>query len=139
MKTHWKDFGLFWNRKNRTGSSAEEIPHPVFHGFTDGKLLAHVDARRAVINSLIPVIPGNVTVPILNWWTSPREFWPGLAGFLVGLTWPWMGMIFPYTEQCALAVLHPHAAWKNVNLVGLRAVKTPEEMQLIRRAVAISN
>ena len=111
-----------------------------FTGFTGGESLLYVDARRAVIITdsrytlqVRQQAPECELVEHLHW------FWPEAAKLPQSDNLALDGDYFSYTEQCALAAVLPHAAWKNVNLVGLRAVKTPEEMQLIRRAVAISD
>ena len=111
-----------------------------FTGFTGGESLLYVDARRAVI-----ITDSRYTLQVRQ--QAPEcelveylhGFWPEAAKLPQSDNLALDGDYFSYTEQCALAAVLPHAAWKNVNLVGLRAVKTPEEMQLIRRAVAISD
>lgn len=111
-----------------------------FTGFTGGESLLYVDARRAVI-----ITDSRYTLQVCQ--QAPEcelvehlhGFWPEAAKLPQSDNLALDGDYFSYTEQCALAAALPHAAWKNVNLVGLRAVKTPEEMQLIRRAVAISD
>ncbi|MDD6287339.1 M24 family metallopeptidase [Acidaminococcus fermentans] len=111
-----------------------------FTGFTGGESLLYVDARRAVIiTDSRYTLQVRQQAPECELVEHLHGFWPEAAKLPQSDNLALDGDYFSYTEQCALAAVLPHAAWKNVNLVGLRAVKTPEEMQLIRRAVAISD
>ncbi|WP_455788556.1 M24 family metallopeptidase [Acidaminococcus fermentans] len=111
-----------------------------FTGFTGGESLLYVDARRAVIiTDSRYTLQVRQQAPECELVEHLHGFWPEAAKLPQSDDLALDGDYFSYTEQCALAAVMPHAAWKNVNLVGLRAVKTPEEMQLIRRAVAISD
>lgn len=111
-----------------------------FTGFTGGESLLYVDARRAVIiTDSRYTLQVRQQAPECELVEHLHRFWPEAAKLPQSDNLALDGDYFSYTEQCALAAVLPHAAWKNVNLVGLRAVKTPEEMQLIRRAVAISD
>ena len=111
-----------------------------FTGFTGGESLLYVDARRAVIiTDSRYTLQVRQQAPECELVEHLHGFWPEAARLPQSDNLALDGDYFSYTEQCALAAVLPHAAWKNVNLVGLRAVKTPEEMQLIRRAVAISD
>ena len=111
-----------------------------FTGFTGGESLMYVDARRAVIiTDSRYTLQVRQQAPECELVEHLHGFWPEAAKLPQSDNLALDGDYFSYTEQCALAAVLPHAAWKNVNLVGLRAVKTPEEMQLIRRAVAISD
>lgn len=111
-----------------------------FTGFTGGESLLYVDARRAVIiTDSRYTLQVRQQAPECELVEHLHGFWPEAAKLPQSDDLALDGDYFSYTEQCALAAVLPHAAWKNVNLVGLRAVKTPEEMQLIRRAVAISD
>ena len=111
-----------------------------FTGFTGGESLLYVDARRAVIiTDSRYTLQVRQQAPECELVEHLHGFWPEAAKLPQSDNLALDGDYFSYTEQCALAAALPHAAWKNVNLVGLRAVKTPEEMQLIRRAVAISD
>ena len=111
-----------------------------FTGFTGGESLLYVDARRAVIiTDSRYTLQVRQQAPECELVEHLHGFWPEAARLPQSDNLALDGDYFSYTEQCALAAALPHAAWKNVNLVGLRAVKTPEEMQLIRRAVAISD
>lgn len=111
-----------------------------FTGFTGGESLLYVDARRAVIiTDSRYTLQVRQQAPECELVEHLHGFWPEAAKLPQSDNLALDGDYFSYTEQCALATVLPHAAWKNVNLVGLRAVKTPEEMQLIRRAVAISD
>ena len=111
-----------------------------FTGFTGGESLLYVDARRAVIiTDSRYTLQVRQQAPECELVEHLHGFWPEAAKLPQSDNLALDGDYFSYTEQCALAAVLPHAAWKNVNLVGLRAVKTPEEMQLIRRAVALSD
>ena len=111
-----------------------------FTGFTGGESLLYVDARRAVIiTDSRYTLQVRQQAPECELVEHLHGFWPEAAKLPQSDNLALDGDYFSYTEQCALAAVLPHAAWKNVNLVGLWAVKTPEEMQLIRRAVAISD
>lgn len=111
-----------------------------FTGFTGGESLLYVDARRAVIiTDSRYTLQVRQQAPECELVEHLHGFWPEAAKLPQSDNLALDGDYFSYTEQCALAAALPHAAWKNVNLVGLRAVKTPEEVQLIRRAVAISD
>ena len=111
-----------------------------FTGFTGGESLLYVDARRAVIiTDSRYTLQVRQQAPECELVEHLHGFWPEAAKLPQSDNLALDGDYFSYTEQCALAAVLPHAAWKNVNLVGLRAVKTPEDMQLIRRAVAISD
>ncbi|SFO36791.1 Xaa-Pro aminopeptidase [Acidaminococcus fermentans] len=111
-----------------------------FTGFTGGESLLYVDARWAVIiTDSRYTLQVRQQAPECELVEHLHGFWPEAAKLPQSDNLALDGDYFSYTEQCALAAVLPHAAWKNVNLVGLRAVKTPEEMQLIRRAVAISD
>lgn len=111
-----------------------------FTGFTGGESLLYVDARRAVIiTDSRYTLQVRQQAPECELVEHLHGFWPEAAKLPQSDNLALDGDYFSYTEQCALAAVLPHAAWKNVKLVGLRAVKTPEEMQLIRRAVAISD
>lgn len=111
-----------------------------FTGFTGGESLLYVDARRAVIiTDSRYTLQVRQQAPECELVEHLHGFWPEAAKLPQSDNLALDGDYFSYTEQCALAAVLPHAAWKNVNLVGLRAVKTPEEMQLIRRAVSISD
>lgn len=111
-----------------------------FTGFTGGESLLYVDARRAVIiTDSRYTLQVRQQAPECELVEHLHGFWPEAAKLPQSDNLALDGDYFSYTEQCALAAVLPHAAWKNVNLVGLRAVKTPEEMQFIRRAVAISD
>lgn len=111
-----------------------------FTGFTGGESLLYVDARRAVIiTDSRYTLQVRQQAPECELVEHLHGFWLEAAKLPQSDNLALDGDYFSYTEQCALVAALPHAAWKNVNLVGLRAVKTPEEMQLIRRAVAISD
>lgn len=111
-----------------------------FTGFTGGDSLLYVDARRAVIiTDSRYTLQVHQQAPDCELVEHLHGFWPEAAKLPQSDNLALDGDYFSYTEQRALAAALPHATWKNVNLVGLRAVKTPEEMALIRKAVAISD
>lgn len=111
-----------------------------FTGFTGGDSLLYVDARRAVIiTDSRYTLQVRQQAPDCELVEHLHGFWPEAAKLPQSDNLALDGDYFSYTEQRALAAALPHATWKNVNLVGLRAVKTPEEMALIRKAVAISD
>lgn len=111
-----------------------------FTGFTGGDSLLYVDAHRAVIiTDSRYTLQVRQQAPDCELVEHLHGFWPEAAKLPQSDNLSLDGDYFSFTEQRALAAALPHATWKNVNLVGLRAVKTPEELALIRKAVAISD
>ncbi|MGP2526602.1 M24 family metallopeptidase [Acidaminococcus sp. LBK-2] len=111
-----------------------------FTGFTGGDSLLYVDTQRAVIiTDSRYTLQVRQQAPECGLVEHQHGFWPEAATLPQSDNLALDGDYFSYTEQCALAAALPAVHWKNVNLVGLRAVKTPEEMQRIRKAVAISD
>ena len=111
-----------------------------FTGFTGGDSLLYVDAQRAVvITDSRYTLQVRQQAPECGLVEHQHGFWTEAAKLPQSDNLALDGDYFSYTEQCALAAALPAVHWKNVNLVGLRAVKTPEEMQRIRKAVAISD
>lgn len=111
-----------------------------FTGFTGGESLLYVDGSRAVIiTDSRYTLQVRQQAPECELVEHQHGFWPEAAKLPKSDNLALDGDYFSYTEECALAAALPHASWKNLNLVGLRAVKTPEEMKSIRKAVAISD
>lgn len=111
-----------------------------FTGFTGGESLLYVDAKRAVI-----ITDSRYTLQVAQ--QAPQceclEHHHGFYQAAVQIAQPKHpaldGDYFSYTEMQKLSEAFPGVSWKNLNLVGLRQVKTQEEMQSLRKAVAISD
>lgn len=111
-----------------------------FTGFTGGESLLYVDGERAVIiTDSRYTLQVKQQAPECELVEHQHGFWPEAAKLPKSSNLALDGDYFSYTEECALAAVLPRATWKNLNLVGLRAVKTDEEMKSIRKAVAISD
>lgn len=111
-----------------------------FTGFTGGESLLYVDKERAVIiTDSRYTLQVKQQAPECELVEHQHGFWPEAAKLPGSCNLALDGDYFSYTEECALAGALPQATWKNLNLVGLRAVKTDEEMKSIRKAVAISD
>ena len=110
-----------------------------FTGFTGGESLLYVDAgRQVIITDSRYTLQVQQEAPECELVEHHRGFWPEAAKLPTSRNLALDGDYFSYTEQQALAAALPDVSWKNVNLVALRQVKLPEEMQKIRRAIAIS-
>ena len=111
-----------------------------FTGFTGGESLLYVDKERAVIiTDSRYTLQVKQQAPECELVEHQHGFWPEAAKLPGSCNLALDGDYFSYTEECALAGALPQATWNNLNLVGLRAVKTDEEMKSIRKAVAISD
>lgn len=111
-----------------------------FTGFTGGDSLLYVDEHRAVL-----ITDSRYTLQAKN--QAPEcaivehtgGFWSEVDKLQAGAKLALDGDYFSYTEQCALAKVLPKAMWKSFDLAKLRQVKSPEEIELIKKAVAISD
>lgn len=111
-----------------------------FTGFTGGESLLYVDGtRQTIITDSRYTLQAQQEAPLCEIIVHTHGFWPEAAKLPKGKKLALDGDYFSYTEQQALAKALPDVTWKNVNLVGLRQVKTAEELVLIRKAVAISD
>ncbi|MCH3951137.1 MAG: aminopeptidase P family protein [Acidaminococcus sp.] len=111
-----------------------------FTGFTGGESLLYVDGKRQVIiTDSRYTLQVKEEAPECELVEHHHGFWPEAAKLPTSRNLALDGDYFSYTEQQALAAALPDASWKNLNLVGLRQVKLPEEMKRIRRAIAISD
>ena len=111
-----------------------------FTGFTGGESLLYVDGtRQVIITDSRYTLQAQQEAPECEIITHTHGFWQEAAKLPTSHKLALDGDYFSYTEQQALAKAFPEVIWKNVNLVGLRQVKTPEELVLIRKAVAISD
>lgn len=111
-----------------------------FTGFTGGESLLFVDdTKQVLITDSRYTLQAQQEAPDCTIVVHEHGFWPEAAKLTGAKDLALDGDYFSYTEQQALAKALPDVIWKNVNLVGLRQVKTPEELVLIRKAVAISD
>lgn len=111
-----------------------------FTGFTGGESLLYVDDSRAVIiTDSRYTLQVQQQAPQCECVEHHHGFYPEAAKLPKGRNLALDGDYFSYTEAGKLAEALPDVHWKNVNLVGLRQIKTPEELRSIRKAVAISD
>ncbi len=111
-----------------------------FTGFTGGESLLYVDAdRQALITDSRYTLQARQQAPDCEVIEHLHGFWPEAAKLPKSTALALDGDYFSYAEQQALAAALPQVSWKNLNLVGLRQVKSGEELARIRRAVAISD
>ena len=111
-----------------------------FTGFTGGESLLYVDGKRQVlITDSRYTLQASQQAPECEIMEHKHGFWPEAAKLVQKGCLALDGDYFSYTQQQELAKALPEVTWKSVNLVGLRAVKTPEELKIIRKAIAISD
>ena len=111
-----------------------------FTGFTGGESLLYVDALRAVlITDSRYILQAQQQAPECE----ILEHQHGLFSVVDQVRPAWRlaldGDYFSYTEATALQKALPKASFKNVNLVFLRAVKSPEEQRKMFKAAAIAD
>lgn len=111
-----------------------------FTGFTGGDSLLYVDSKRKIIiTDSRYVLQAKEEAPECEIVEHTNGFWAEVAKLKLAGTFALDGDYFSYTEQCALAAAVPDVIFKNINLVALRQIKTQEELQLITKAVEISD
>jgi Xaa-Pro aminopeptidase len=109
-------------------------------GFTGGESLLFVDGKRQVIiTDSRYTLQARQEAPDCEIVEHQHGFWQVAAKLPASKNLALDGDYFTYSESQALASVLPDVCWKNLNLVGLRQVKDPEELKRIRRAVAISD
>ena len=111
-----------------------------FTGFTGGESLLYVDALRAVlITDSRYILQAQQQAPECE----ILEHQHGLFSVVDQVRPAWRlaldGDYFSYTEATALQKALPKASFKNVNLVFLRAVKSPEDQRKMFKAAAIAD
>ncbi len=111
-----------------------------FTGFTGGESLLYVDQENILL-----ITDSRYTLQAKNQAHGCKViehkdgFWSEVAKLKLGTRLALDGDYFSYSEQCYLAKAQPEARWKNLELSLLRQMKSPEEIELIKRAVAISD
>lgn len=109
-------------------------------GFTGSESLLYIDQEQKVI-----ITDSRYTLQVKQQAADSTliehtdGFWPLAAKLKTGTHLAVDGDYFSYTDQCALAAALPQAHWESLNLVGLRQVKTEQELQDISRAVYFSD
>ncbi|MCH3915132.1 MAG: aminopeptidase P family protein [Acidaminococcaceae bacterium] len=109
-------------------------------GFTGGESLLYIDqTQKVIITDSRYTLQVKQQAPDSTLVEHTQGFWPEVAKLTVGSRLALDGDYFSYADQCALAVVLPQATWKSLNLVGLRQVKTPDELKDITKAVDIAD
>ncbi|MDD4319979.1 MAG: Xaa-Pro peptidase family protein [Acidaminococcaceae bacterium] len=111
-----------------------------FTGFTGGDSLLYVDDnRKIIITDSRYTLQAKNEAPECEIIEHKGGFWSEVAKLNLSGTSALDGDYFSYSEQCALAAAVPNVTFKNINLVSLRQVKTQRELDLIVKAVEISD
>lgn len=111
-----------------------------FTGFTGGESLLYVDKNRAFLfTDSRYVLQAQSQAPACQVVEHKGGFWAEVEKLELGSSLGLDGDYFSYTEQLSLAKAVPKATWKNLELAKLRQIKSPREIEYIKKAVAISD
>ncbi len=109
-------------------------------GFTGGESLLYMDQeQQIIITDSRYTLQVKQQAPECRLIEHTQGFWPEAAKLKVGRNLALDGDCFSYGDQCALAAVLPQATWTSLNLMGLRQVKTQQELQAITQAVDIAD
>ena len=109
-------------------------------GFTGCDSLLYIDKeQKIIITDSRYTLQVKQQAPDCTLVEHTNGFWQAVAQLRVGKNLALDGDYFSYADQCSLAEVLPEVTWQSLSLVGLRQVKTQQELNEITKAVDIAD